>query len=204
MTTARDPAHREFRPSLATYRRVLRSPARLAGLLLSLAVLAAGTASGGPGILVLVPLSLLVVAVLLGAWLATGRVWVSERAVVRRGALGRRRTVLREDLASALLLTGFHERGDRPSGLLVLLDARRRPLLRLTGTWWGLDQLREVAHACGVPVTLVEGDLTPGELVWRRPYDLPWHHRHPVAAQLAVAVPAVALLVGGTLLLSDG
>ncbi|SDO22472.1 hypothetical protein [Geodermatophilus sp. DSM 45219] len=190
----------EFRPSLGTCRRALRSPGRLIGPLLALAALVVSAAGGGPGLVLALLAAVLLVALQRAAWLAVGRVRVSDSAVQRRGLTGRTRSVPRGDIASALLMPGFHERGDPPTGLLLLLDDRRRPLLRLSGEPWGLDWLREIAHASAVPVTVLDDDLTPGELAWRRVYEMPWWDRHRTLLEVAVVLTVVAVLVGIALL----
>ncbi|WNV77237.1 hypothetical protein [Geodermatophilus sp. DSM 44513] len=200
MTGPRDVVLQEVRPSLRTYAATLRTPGQLlafavAGLSLALN-LADWTAA--PALVALVGgVSALALPLLLQRYVA--RVRVTDRAVHRRDALGRTRVVPRAEIAQALLLPAFRSSGGPATGLLVLLDGRRRPLLRVHGRWWGADRLRSIAEAVAAPVLVIEDPLTPLELVWRRVYELSWRERHPVLTDVLVALGAVVLLVGGVL-----
>jgi hypothetical protein len=144
-------------------------------------------------------------ALLLGAvlWLIAWRlracVWTTDDAVHRRGLVGRTRVVPREAVASVLWLPGFIARGGGATGLLVLLDAERLPLLRLDGEWWGADRLDRLAGAVGAPVTKVGDSLTPADLAWRNLYELPWRHQHPTLFGLAVTGGVLAITTLGLL-----
>ncbi len=190
-----------IRPSLRTYGRTLRAPVQLLSLVPLALVLAVLVGSGdGAFALALLGGAVLVGALPLVVWVLVARVWTTDRAVHRRGPLGRTRVVARADVASVLWLPGYHRSGHPRTGLLVLLDGRRRPLLRLEGLWWGTEELAALAPAVGAPVAVVDSDLTPGRLAWRNPYDLPARHRHPVVLELAVALAVLAVCVAALLL----
>ncbi len=63
----------------------------------------------------------------------------------RRALIGPTRVVPRDAVASVLWLPGSIRGGGVATGLLVLLDAERRPLLRLDGAWWGAGRLAALA-----------------------------------------------------------
>lgn len=194
-----------LRPSLRTYGRTLRTPwMLLAPLVLALNVGLALRRGDDASVLLGAGGALLVLALLLVAWLLVARIWTTDAAVHRRDLLGRTRVVPRSSIASVLWLPGFGQSGGVPTGLLVLLDAGRRPLLRLDGVWWGADRLDRLAGAVGAPVTRIDDALTPADLAWRNMYELAWRHRHPALFALAVtggtlAVVAVALLIASAL-----
>ncbi len=196
-----DDARQEFRPSLRTYLRTRRTPAQLFNALVLAFAVAVHAGSGRVALAVVTGGTVLLVVLLMVAWHLVARIRITDHALERRDLLGRTRRVPRGDVASALLMPGFRRSGDPATGLLVFLDDRRRPLLRLDGTWWGTDRLSEIADAGGAPVTVVGDDLTPLEIAWRRSYVLPWRDRHPVLVEFVGLVGVVALLIGGFLLL---
>ncbi|SHH16739.1 hypothetical protein [Geodermatophilus nigrescens] len=189
---------REFRPSLRTWWRTLATPVPVTLVALWVLQVFVNTGDAGPGVaLVFLLVTVSLGALVVGARHAAGRVVVTDASVRRHDLLARTRAVPRGDVASALLVPGYRQSGSVPTGLLVLLDRDRRPLLRLDGLRWGREQLREIAVATGAPLDVVDGDLRPADLRWRRLYELPWHERHP----LGVLVVVAALLVGGAVLL---
>ena len=189
-----DTGHVLIRPSLRTYGRTLRAPwMLLAPAALALNVGLALRDGDDASVLLGVGAAVLALVLLLACWLLVARVWTTDSAVHRRDLLGRTRVVPRDAVASVLWLPGFHASGHPPTGLLVLLDAGRRPLLRLDGVWWGADRLAALAPAVGAPVTEVGDALTPADLAWRTMYELPWRHRRPTLFALVVTVGALAV-----------
>ena len=192
-----------IRPSLRAWARSHGAPARLLPLL-SLALIAWAQVYEGNGVGILVPIGCLVLFVAGegAATLLVARVWTTDRAIHARGLLGRTRVVPRADVTEVLWMPGFRASGGPPTGLLLLLGAARRPLLRLEGERWGADRLAALAPALGPPVTVVADALTPGEVAWRRMYRLRWHEEHPALFALATVAGAVAFAVAFVLLAS--
>ncbi|SEL46813.1 hypothetical protein SAMN04515665_11327 [Blastococcus sp. DSM 46786] len=183
----------ELRPSLRTMGRAVVAPTQLL-LLALLAVNGALLAADDDAVVLWVPAAALGLAVLVVAvWRLVGRFQVTGQELRCRNLL-RTRAVPRSRVAEAVLLPAFRDgAGARPSGLLVVLDDARRPLLRLDGLWWGRDRLAAIAEAVGAPVRLVPEELTPADLAWRNVYELPWRHRHPYLVQV---LTTIAILVG--------
>jgi hypothetical protein len=187
---------REFRPSLETWWRTLLTPAGVTSAVLWLLLVVVQTADGGPGATVLLLLTTLSVgASVVGGQQAVHRVVVTGATVRHRVLPVRTRTIHRSDVARALLLPGYRAVGSVPTGLLVLLDRERRPLVRLDGVRWGRGQLREIALATGAPLDVVDAELRPADLRWRRMYELSWAERHPVVIGLLATGGVVALVV---------
>jgi hypothetical protein len=187
-----------LRPSIRAVGRRYSAPTSRVALLLLLLVLAPQVASG-QAVFALVALGVacLLIAVGLASWFVVGRVWLDENAVHRRTFLGTR-TVERNRIATVLLLPRFRAPWSPPVPRMVLLDQGRRPLLRVAGWTWDPERIRSFAEAVGAPVTVIDDEIRPMDLPWRRLYEMPWRERHPVLAQLAslaAALLGVALIV---------
>ncbi|TYP88473.1 hypothetical protein [Blastococcus xanthinilyticus] len=190
------PSHTvELRPSLRTMGQALVAPVQLLALALLALLVAIQASAGDPRLLWLAGAGLGILVLVGALWRLLGRLQVTGQAVRYRNVVCTR-AVPRSRVAEVVLLPGFRDgRGARPSGLLVLLDAARRPLLRLDGLWWGRDRLSAIAEVVGAPVRLVPGELTPLDLPWRNVYELPWRHRHPYLVQVLTSTA----VIGGAL-----
>ena len=85
---------------------------------------------------------------------------------------------------------------------LFLLDPAGRTVLRLRGTHWSDEQIRQVTQHIGVPMETVSEPLTLAELRDGRRTQLHWFERHPLVQLGALTVGGLVAAYGITAVVS--
>jgi hypothetical protein len=104
--------------------------------------------------------------------LGTG--WIRER-----GFFGRVTTLLHDEVRTILLLDVYQTSTLETKPQLFVLDADGRPLLRLRGEFWPVEDMQAVAEHLEVPITRRSGAATLAELRRTSPELLYWFERFP-------------------------
>lgn len=127
-------------------------------------------------------------------------VTVTEKDVQHRGILGRRRHIPREDIATVLYAPHLDLGKSQCADWLVLLDARDRPLLRLTSlNIWPEKEIERVCAAVGRPTVYMRDTQAPVVRL-RYPKVMPYRTANPnVAGGIATVIIFGVVAIGVSL-----